>query len=146
MVPYSGSVRARVVSLAPGEVELLLPDRRRVRNHLASVHAVALVNLGELASGLAITTALPDCVRGIPVRLESEFLKKARGDITAHARFLPAPIDQDTDVTLQVPLVDPGGELVARVTATWRLRGESSPSQAATHAADVANPSPASGT
>jgi acyl-coenzyme A thioesterase PaaI-like protein len=124
MVPYSGTVRPRVVTLAPGEVEVLLPDRRRVRNHLASVHAVALVNLGELASGLAITTALAEGVRGIPIRLETEFLKKARGDITAHARFIAGPVGDDTDVTLQVPLVDRENELVARVTATWRLRGE----------------------
>lgn len=122
LVPYSGSIRARVVTLLPGEVELLLPDRRRVRNHLASVHAVALVNLGELASGLAITTALPPGVRGIPVQLEAEFVRKARGDITAHTRFLAPRLDGDTAVTLQVPMHDPEGELVARVTATWRLR------------------------
>jgi acyl-coenzyme A thioesterase PaaI-like protein len=137
IVPYSGTVRARVVSLAPGEVELRLPDRRRVRNHLASVHAVALVNLGELASGLAITTALPEGVRGIPIRLETEFVKKARGDITAHARFLSAPISGDTDVTLQVPLVDPAGDLVARVTATWRLRAEGTTSDAPRPVGDV---------
>ena len=123
IVPYSGTVRARVVSLAPGEVELVLRDRRRVRNHLASVHAVALVNLGELASGLAITTALPTGVRGIPTRLDTEFLKKARGTITARARFLVTPPPGESDATLQVPLTDDRGELVARVTATWRLRG-----------------------
>ncbi len=122
LVPYSGTVRARVMSLAPGEVEVRLPDRRRVRNHLASVHAVALVNLGELASGLAITTALPDGVRGIPIRLETEFVKKARGDILARARFVSGEIGDDANVTLQVPLTDPDDQLVARVTATWRLR------------------------
>jgi len=122
MIPYTGSVRARVVSLAPGEAEVALRDRRRVRNHLASVHAVALVNLGELASGLAITTALPPGVRGIPIRIDTEYLAKARGELRASARFVPPPIDGDTDVTLQVPIRNSEGETVARVTATWRLR------------------------
>lgn len=141
MVPYSGTVRARVVSLAPGEVELLLPDRWRVRNHLASVHAVALVNLGELASGLAITTALPEGVRGIPVRLETEFVRKARGDIVAHARFLAGEIGGDTDVTLQVPLLDAEDEVVATVTATWRIRRDPANSEQATRLEGVV-PSP----
>lgn len=96
------------------------------------MHAVALVNLGELASGLAITTALADGVRGIPIRLDAEYFAKARGDLHASAHFVPPPIEGDTDVTLQVPIRDGGGETVALVTATWRLRApaDSAPSDA----------------
>jgi len=122
MIPYTGTVGARVVSLSPGRADILLRDRRRVRNHLASVHAVALVNLGELASGLAITTALPAGVRGIPVRLDTEYFTKARGDLYASAHFVPPPIEGDTDVSLQVPIRNGQDETVALVTATWRLR------------------------
>jgi len=122
-VPYTGSVGARVTLLEPGEAEVRLRDRRGIRNHLASVHAVALVNLGELTSGLAILTALEDGVRGIPIRLDTEFIRKARGDITARVHFVPVEVNGETDVVLQVPLHDASGQLVARVTATWRLRG-----------------------
>jgi len=58
-------------------------DRKSVRNHLKSIHAVALTNLIELSGSLAIIASMQPGTRMIPVRLESEFVKKARGAVTA---------------------------------------------------------------
>jgi acyl-coenzyme A thioesterase PaaI-like protein len=121
--PYTGTIGARVEELGTGRARLTLRDRRKVRNHLRSVHAVAQLNLAEAASGLAVTYSMPPHLRGIPVRLEIDYLKKARGTITAVCE-LPGPIpeppgDERTAYEAPVVLTDPAGDVVARAVARW---------------------------
>lgn len=120
-VPYSGTIRPRVEALEPGSARVVVRDRRAIRNHLASVHAVALANLGELATGLAMVGALPPTVRGILVGLEVAFHKKARGVLTASCTCTVPHVDQDLEQDAVAEIRDAAGDVVATVTARWRL-------------------------
>src|SRR5688572_19284863 len=120
-IPYTGSMRAQVRAIRPGYAQVALCERRRVRNHLASIHAIALANLGEFTGGLAMTAAAPPGVRSILTRLEIEFLKKARGVITAECSCEVPTVTQPTDHIVVTTLRDESGTEVARTTATWRL-------------------------
>ena len=120
-VPYSGSIAPRVIVLEPGHARIELRDRRRLRNHLRSVHAIALANLGELTSGMAMTTALSGDVRGIVLRLRMEYLKKARGTLTAEAKCTVPAVSGPTEYDAVATISDADGDVVARAVVTWKL-------------------------
>lgn len=118
---YSGSIGPQVDELRPGFARVRMLDMPRVRNHLDSVHAVAIANLGEIASGLAVLSALPEDVRGILVRLDTAYVKKGRGRLTATCRCEVPPVAGPVERAVIADVHDDLNELVATVTATWRL-------------------------
>ncbi|MFI5281268.1 MAG: hotdog fold domain-containing protein [Gemmatimonadales bacterium] len=119
--PYSGAVGARVVSLGPGHAVLRLKDRRGVRNHLDSIHAIALANVAEMASGLAMLAALPAGARGIVTAIRIEYLKKARGTLVAESRIVLPDVTADGTHDFTSEVRDQAGVVVARATVTWKL-------------------------
>lgn len=122
IAPYSGTIGARVLDLRCGYVKVKLRDRRRVRNHLRSIHAIALVNLGEIATGLAVLSTISTNMRGIVTEIHAEYLKKARGTLIAEAEFqLPEHLQDDTRCEVEAELRDSSDEIVARVRATWLI-------------------------
>ena len=121
LVPYSGSVKPRIRVLEPGHAEVEIPDRRANRQHLGSVHAIALLNVAEQASGLALLSALPEGIRGIVTQISMQYLKKARGTIRAVSHVVVPEVAADTEFDVVADCLDPEGDVVARATVRWRL-------------------------
>lgn len=107
--PYFASIAAHITRLEPGRCEATLKDRRRVRNHLGTVHAIAMCNLAELSAGLMVDASLPATMRWIPRGMEVRYLAKARGTLRATA--LPAQ-----------PIVSAGTGYALPVTVSIRDR------------------------
>lgn len=121
-VPYSGSIGPQVLALEPGHARIAIRDCAGLRNHLNSIHAIALANLGELTSGLALLTALRPGTRGIVVQLTIEYFKKARGTLTAETRCsAPEMAKDDIEHLVTADIRDGSGEVVARTAVRWRI-------------------------
>ncbi len=126
IVPYTGGLGATVQKLEPGYCAVTLRERRRVRNHLHSVHAMALANLGEMATGLALLNGLPAGMRGILTGFDIEYRKKSRGQLLAQCRCEPPLELIEQDCTLTAQIRDADDDLTAVVRARWRIGPEPS--------------------
>jgi len=121
MIPYTGSVRPLVEHLEPGHSKVRLVDRRRVRNHLRSVHAIALANVAELSTGLAVLSGMPPGYNGILIGLNVEYTKKARGDLMIECQCEVPEFDDRTEVPVQTIITDAAGDVVTTATARWLI-------------------------
>ncbi len=119
--PYTGRLGAQISVFEQGYAEVILQDRKRNRNHLDSVHAVALVNLGEFTSGIVVLGSLDDTTRGIVTHISAEFVKKARGTLTSVCRCDIPIIDKETELLVEANIFNSEKELVCKVDVTWKL-------------------------
>ena len=114
--PYFASIAPRIEVLEPGRCVASLRHRRKVTNHIGTVHAIALCNLAELSGGLAIDATLPASMRWIPKGMTVEYLRKAVGTMRAVATPAQPAIEADTgyELPVDVEVTDPAGEAVFR--------------------------------
>jgi acyl-coenzyme A thioesterase PaaI-like protein len=122
--PYFGSIRPRFTVIEPNHAELLIRDRRRVHNHLGTVHAIALCNGLEAAMGALAEASIPRDKRWIPKGMQVSYTAKAAGDVTCIAETDPevwAGGDPDVPVRVRGELAD-GTVVVDGVISLWVTR------------------------
>ncbi len=123
-VPYTGSIAANVALLEPGHGVITLKERRKVRNHLRSIHAIALANLSEMVTGLTLLNSLPDDTRGILTGMQIQYHHKARGLLTAECVCEIPENNAEREVQVSGEIKNEVGEVVATATATWCIGPE----------------------
>ena len=121
--PYFGSIAPQVQALQAGLCVADLRQRRKVQNHIGTVHAIALCNLAELCAGLVTDVSIPADMRWIPKGMTVRYLAKARGRIRATARPAAPPVStaEPYDLVIEVSLKDERGVEVASADITMWL-------------------------
>ena len=112
--PYFGSISPRITRLEPGLCEAYIDQRRRLQNHIGTVHAIALCNLAELTAGVVSEASLPTSMRWIPKGMEVKYLAKAKGRMLAQAKpAVPAVhAEQGYELPIEVIVRDTAGSEV----------------------------------
>jgi acyl-coenzyme A thioesterase PaaI-like protein len=85
---------------------------------------MALANLGEMATGLALLNGLPDRARGILAGFNVEYLKKARGLLRAESRCEIPGSNAEREVEVVCEIRDTGGDIVTVARAQWLIGPE----------------------
>jgi acyl-coenzyme A thioesterase PaaI-like protein len=119
--PYFATVRPRFVELRPDYAELRIRKRRRVQNHIGTVHVIAICNGLEAAMGALAEATVPPDRRWIPKGMEVSYTAKATSDITCIAETDPdAWTGANPDVPVRVRGVrDDGTVVVEGVIRLW---------------------------
>jgi len=121
LIPYTGSIKPKVLKIEPGFAEVLIKDRRAIRNHLNCIHALAQLNLAEFCTGLAMTARLGDQGRAIITELSMSYFKKGRGTLVARCQCPEFKIDNGKDLILIADVFNAEGVLVSQGKAHWRV-------------------------
>jgi acyl-coenzyme A thioesterase PaaI-like protein len=95
VAPYFLTVPAVTETLEPGRATVRMRHALWVRNHLGTVHAIALCNLAEVSMGLVAEATVPTSHAWIPKGMTVEYKAIARGTMHAVAT-LDLPVDLST--------------------------------------------------
>ncbi len=117
--PYFGSIGAKFEELRPGYCEVHLKKRRKVLNHIGTVHAIAMCNMAELAGGSMTDATMPSTHRWIPKSMTVEYLAKAETNLRAIAQLDPIPeFGESQELPVIVNVLDTNDVSVFRAVIT----------------------------
>lgn len=107
--PYFATVRPVVREVRPNYAELSIRNRKRVHNHIGTLHAIAVCNGLEAAMGLVAEASCPADKRWLPRGLQVSYLAKSTTDLLCVAETDPdqwAATPGDVDIKVQAVRTD----------------------------------------
>ncbi|OAN11285.1 DUF4442 domain-containing protein [Photobacterium jeanii] len=122
IAPYFGSISPKVTELKPGYAKVEISKRRRVTNHINTVHAIAMCNMAELAGGLMTDVSIAKDSRWIPTGMTVKYVKKAKTNLTAVANGENIDWQTEGDKLVPVEVTDTEGNLVFTAEITMNVR------------------------
>lgn len=116
--PYFSSISPRFISLEPGRAVVSMKKRRKVQNHIGTIHAIAMANLCEIAAGVLTEVTIPTSMRWLPRGMNIQYLAKAETEIQVDAT-MPEPSGMNPqDLVVNCDVRDASGKTVVSAQIT----------------------------
>ncbi|KPH64684.1 hypothetical protein AMS58_11095 [Pseudoalteromonas porphyrae] len=121
--PYFGSIKPYILELRDGHCSAVVKKRRKVFNHIGTIHAIAQCNLAELCAGVMVDATVPSKThRWIPKGMTVKYLAKVDTDVTAIAEIpMPRQWHDKEDLVVPVKLYNTRNELVFTADITMYI-------------------------
>jgi acyl-coenzyme A thioesterase PaaI-like protein len=123
-VKLSGTVKQDIIATDLTSVTFKQRNLKRVQNHIGGVHAAGTALLGESATGFVVGTNLPGDKLPLLKSMQVEYVKRATGDLTAHAHLSEAQLEamrsmDKGEVSVAVTITDAAGINPVEATYIW---------------------------
>jgi acyl-coenzyme A thioesterase PaaI-like protein len=111
--PYFSSIYPLITDLRVNHCECIIQKRKRVFNHIKTVHVIAICNGLEMAMGVMAEASVPKHLRWIPKGMTVEYTAKAGSDIRCVAK-MSAEQWQPGEQSVQVEAFDDNQVVVVK--------------------------------
>lgn len=124
IIKFAGTAKIRIDQLEFKGSTLTLKNRKKVQNHIGSVHAAATGLLGESATGFLIGLHIPDDKIPLLKSMHIDYVKRSSGDLVAKATVTDEQIEQmrnteKGDVVVNVVITDAKGNEPVNCEYIW---------------------------
>ncbi|RMF13488.1 MAG: DUF4442 domain-containing protein [Gammaproteobacteria bacterium] len=93
-VKFAGTAGIEVEELTYSRCIVNLKNKKKVQNHIGSVHAVACALIAESATGFMVGINIPASSVPVIKTMKLDYVKRAKGDMRAEATLTPEQIEQ----------------------------------------------------
>jgi uncharacterized protein (TIGR00369 family) len=123
-VKFAGTGAVQILELEEGRAVLQMKNRRKVQNHIGTIHATGMALLAESATGVALGMTLPDSKIPLLKSMHVDYVKRANGTLRAEATLPPelrARVvgEERGDLVVPVKVTDETGEEPIKVQMVW---------------------------
>ncbi len=123
-VKFAGTSGIKILKVSENVVEIKLANKKRVRNHIGGIHAVAAAVLAESATGIVFGMNVPDSHIPLIKSMTINYQRRMQGDLHAVATLSAEQIveinsSEKGDVTIAVKITDESGQEPIECLMQW---------------------------